>query len=189
MDSTTFRVAGRPDIAARLPQIVVRSPSGTLTEIRPFTEPLKYVTRDMGGGGMYTSAGDYLKLLMAILRNDSTLLSKTSMAELLKSQVKDNEYLVDERNTQMFAQMWPKGGKVKCNHNLGGLVVVEDLSTGRKRGSLMWVGSTMIVWVSQCAFPNIIKHRVMIAFTVDRSRKPGWRLLWSSGRAWNSTCD
>lgn len=189
MDSTTFRVAGRPDIAARLPQMVVRSPSGTLTEIRPFTEPWKYVTRDMGGGGMYTSAGDYLKLLMAILRNDSTLLSKTSMAELLKPQVKDNEYLVDERNTQMFAQMWPKGGKVKCNHSLGGLVVVEDLSTGRKRGSLMWVGSTMIVWVSQCAFPNMIKHQVMIAFTVDRSRKPGWCLLWSSGRAWNSTCD
>jgi CubicO group peptidase (beta-lactamase class C family) len=82
MDSTTFRVAGRPDIAARLPQIVVRSPSGTLTESRPFTEPWKYVTRDMGGGGMYTSAGGYLKLLMAILRNDGTLLSKTSVAEL-----------------------------------------------------------------------------------------------------------
>ena len=111
---------------------------------------------------MYTSAGDYLKLLMAILRNDG-ILSKTSMAELLKPQVKDSEYLVGERNTQMFTEVWPKGGKVKCNHSLGGLVVMEDLSTGRKRGSLMWFGSSMIVWVSRCAFPNMIKHQVVIA--------------------------
>jgi hypothetical protein len=50
---------------------------------------------------------------MVILRNDGTLLSKASIAELLKPQVKDNEYLADERNTQIFAQMWPRGGKVK----------------------------------------------------------------------------
>jgi hypothetical protein len=86
----------------------------------------------MGGGGMYTSARDYLKLLMAILRNDGTLLSKSSMAELLKPQVKDSECLVDERNTQMFAETWPKGGKVKRNHSLGGLVAMEDLSTGHR---------------------------------------------------------
>ena len=86
-DSTTFRVTDRPDIAARLPQMVARSLSGTLTESSAFTEPWIYVTRDMGGGGMYTSAGDYLRLLMAILRNDGTLLSKTSMAELLKPQL------------------------------------------------------------------------------------------------------
>jgi len=30
------------------------------------------------------------------------------MAELLKPQVKDNEYLMDEHNTQIFAEMWPK---------------------------------------------------------------------------------
>ena len=62
----------------------VRSPSGTLAEGSPFTEPWKYVTRDMGGGGVYTSAEDYLKLPMAILRNDGTLLSKASIAEPLK---------------------------------------------------------------------------------------------------------
>jgi CubicO group peptidase (beta-lactamase class C family) len=144
-DSTTFWVTDRPDIAARLPQVIARSPSGTLTDSSAFTEPWKCVIRDMGGGGMYTSAGDYLKLLMAILRNDGTLLSKTSTAELLEPQVKDSECLVDERNTQMLAETWPKAGKVKCNHSLGGLVVIEDLSTERKRGSLMWFGSSMIV--------------------------------------------
>ena len=27
----------------------------------------------------------------------------------------------------------------------------------------MWFGSSMIVWVSRCAFPNMIKHQVVIA--------------------------
>jgi len=55
-DSTTFRVTDCPDIVAQLRKMVARSPSGTSTESSAFTEPWKYVTRDMGGG-MYTSAG------------------------------------------------------------------------------------------------------------------------------------
>src|ERR1700722_949735 len=135
----------------------------------------------MGGGGMYTSAGDYLKLLMAILRNDGTLLSKTSMTELLKPQVKGNEYLVDERNTQMFAEMWVKSEKVKCSHSLGGLVVMGDLSTGRKRGSLKWFGSSMIVLGKSMGIPKYDQTTGS-----DSLYEPGRRLLWFSDRAWNS---
>ena len=130
--------------------MVARNPSGTLVKSDAFIEPLKSVTRDMGGGGMHSSAGDYLKLLMALLRNDGTLLSNSSVAELLKPQVKDSEYLADERNASIFGDMWPDGKKVKCNHGLGGLVTEEDLSSGRRQGSMMWFGDSSIVWVCQC---------------------------------------
>lgn len=148
MNSSTFRLSEHPDIAARLPQVVARSPAGSLTNSNAFTEPMKSAAKDMGGGGMYSSAGDYIKLLSALLRNDDTLLSKSSVSELLKPQVKDNAHLDHERNAYIFSNIWPNGAKVTCNHSLGGLVSMEDLSTGRKTGSVMWLGATAIVWVS-----------------------------------------
>jgi methyl acetate hydrolase len=127
---------------------VARSPAGTLTNSNTFTEPMKSATKDIGGGGMYSTAGDYMKLLKALLQNDGTLLSKSSVSELLKPQVEDNAYLDHERNAYIFSNIWPNGAKANCNHGLGGLVNMEDLSTGRKTGSMMWLGATAIVWVS-----------------------------------------
>ena len=171
MDSTTFRVNDRPDVAARLPQMVARSPSGTLIESDTFTGPLKSVKRDIGGGGLHSSAEDYLKLLIALLRNDGTLLSKSSVADLLKPQVNDIEYLKDEHNARMFGDMWPSGGKVRCNHGLGGLVIVEDLSSGRKKGSMMWFGSSMIVWVRHHPLHAMLKRHLLIDFSSGSTRK------------------
>lgn len=98
---------------------------------------------------MCSSASDYMKLLMALLRNDGTLLSKTSVAELFKPQVKDDAYMTDERNAYVMGSIWPNGAKVECNHSLGGMVNMEDLSTGLKKGSMLWYGGTMIAWVSR----------------------------------------
>lgn len=89
-----------------------------------------------------------MKLLKALLRNDDTLLSKGGVSELLKPQVKDNAYVDHERDAYIFNNIWPNGAKVNCNHGLGGLVNMEDLSTGRNRGLMMWLGATAIVWVS-----------------------------------------
>ena len=95
------------------------SPTGTLVDSNSFPEPPKYATRDMGGAGMYSSTSDYMRMLMALLRNDGKLISRGSVAELLNRHVKDNAYLADENNVHMFGDMWPIGAKVKCNHSLG----------------------------------------------------------------------
>jgi CubicO group peptidase (beta-lactamase class C family) len=149
LGSSTFRLRERPEIAARLPQMAVRSPAGSLMESDAFTEPLKSATRGMGGGGMYSSASDCMKLLMALLQNDGTLLAKDSVAELLKLLVKDSAYSADQSNADIFGNIWPKGAKVKCNRSLGGLVNMEDLSTGRRKSSMMWYGGPMIAWVNR----------------------------------------
>jgi CubicO group peptidase (beta-lactamase class C family) len=132
---------------------------------------MKSAAKDMGGGGMYSSAGDYIKLLSALLRNDDTLLSKSSVSELLKPQVKDNAHLDHERNAHIFSNIWPNGAKVTCNHSLGGLVSMEDLSTGRKTGSVMWLGATAIVWVSQKYPRSVPKEPIPIHHGSGLTRK------------------
>ena len=88
MNSSTFRLSDRPDIEARLPIMASRSSTDTLVDSDVFTRPLKSAARHIGGTGMYSSASDFMKLLLAMLRNDGTLLSKESVAELLTPQVK-----------------------------------------------------------------------------------------------------
>jgi hypothetical protein len=98
MNSSTLRLSDCPDIEARLPIMASWSPTNTLVDSDVFTEPLKSTTKDIGGTGMYSNASDFMKLLIAILRNDGTLLSKESVAELLVPQVKNSSYIPDESN-------------------------------------------------------------------------------------------
>jgi CubicO group peptidase (beta-lactamase class C family) len=146
MTSSTFCLADRPDMTARLPEMAARSPDGNL--VKGDAEYFQKMSMDMGSAGMYTSAADFLKLLTALLRNDGMLLSKESVLDLAKPQVTDADYMNNERNAPILGDVWPKGAEVPCNHGLGGLINMEDLPTGRKKGSLMWFGAGMIVWVS-----------------------------------------
>ena len=93
-----------------------------------------------------------MKLLIAILRHDGTLLSKESVTELLTPQVKNSSSMADESNEQVLGDIWPNGAKIQCNNSLGGVIAEEDLSSGRKKGSIMWFGGSMIVWVCQIQF-------------------------------------
>lgn len=102
-----------------------------------YFEPLKSTTKDIGGTGMYSNTSDFMKLLITILRNDGTLLSKESVAELLLPQVKNSSYMPDESNEQILGDIWPNGAKIQYNHTLGGVITEEDLSSGRKKGSVM----------------------------------------------------
>jgi hypothetical protein len=59
----------------------------------------------------------------------------------------------DESNEQILGDIWPNEAKIQYNHTLGGVITEEDLSSGRKKGSVMWFGSPMIVWVCQNPIP------------------------------------
>ena len=147
MTSSTFRIADRPDVAARLPQMAARSPEGTL--IKGDAEYFQKMSMGTGGAGMYSSAEDYLKVLTALLRNDGKLLSKENVRELSRPQIKDPDYMAHDRNKPILGDVWPKGVEVQRNWGLGGLINMEDLPWGRKKGSLMWFGVGMMVCVSR----------------------------------------
>jgi CubicO group peptidase (beta-lactamase class C family) len=139
MNPSTFRLSDRHDIEARLPIMASWSSTDTLGDGDVFTRPLKSATRHIGGTGMYLSASDFTKLLLAMLRNDGTLLSKENIAEPLTPQVKNSSYMADESKGQISGDIRSNGAKVQCNHSLGGVIAEEDLSSGPERlGNVVW---------------------------------------------------
>lgn len=167
MDSTTFRLRDRPDIKSRLSGLTVRLPTGELIDIpRLYPDPAPL---DMGGVGAYTSVSDYMKLLTSLLRNDEKLLAKRSVTELFKPQLSDAKHLMANKD-RIDAGIWPNG--VPLNHSLGGLANMDPFPSGRRKGSMSWMGGFNFFWVSEAASQCV--HQLIVV-SVDRSRK---RALW-----------
>lgn len=147
MDSTTFRLHSRGDIEARLSGQTVRLHTGELINIpRPYPN---LAPRDMGGAGAYTSVSDYMKLLTSLLRNDEKILAKRSATGLFAPQLQDTTHFMAKNKRQMDVGVWPEG--VPLNHSLGGMVNMEDFPSGRRKGSLSWMGGLNLFWVRQVA--------------------------------------
>ncbi len=147
MDSTTFRLRNRPEIGSRLSGLTVRLKSGELINMpAPYPDP---APRDMGGVGAYTSVSDYMKLLTSLLRDDEKILPKRSVAELFKPQLRDPSHLMAKCKPRIEAGVWPEG--VSLSHSLGGLVNMEAIPSGRRKGSMSWMGGMNLFWVSEVA--------------------------------------
>ncbi|WP_078427639.1 serine hydrolase domain-containing protein [Alkalihalobacterium alkalinitrilicum] len=98
----------------------------------------------MAGGGLYSTAGDYMKLLQMILHggtlNGKQILKNETIEEMGKNQIGDlnvgalvstNPALTNDY--EAFPEMDKKWG-------LGFLITTEDAATGRRAGSLSWAG-------------------------------------------------
>jgi CubicO group peptidase (beta-lactamase class C family) len=82
MKSTTFRIDTREDIRSRRLDMSMRNPkTGELMQSPSRFWSEKYKD-DHGGGGVFSCAADYIKVLHALLRNDGTLLKPSSIDTL-----------------------------------------------------------------------------------------------------------
>ena len=150
MSSTTFHLEDEPDVEARLADMSIRTPTGDL-ELFPELFVPRPVRDDMGGGGLCSSAADYIKVLASILRNDGKLLQKQTVDEMFEPQLSpqskamlQNVLTVPEVNDLLTG-----GLKIGTSFNwgLGGIMVEEDTEGGRRKGSLAWVGYPNLFWV------------------------------------------
>jgi CubicO group peptidase (beta-lactamase class C family) len=98
----------------------------------------------MGGGGLYSTAGDYLRFLRMILNrgtlDGARILSPQTVEEMNRNQI--GELLVTElktaipqssNNAEFFPGMPKKWG-------LAYMISVEEAHTGRSAGSVAWAG-------------------------------------------------
>ena len=94
----------------------------------------------MGGGGLYSTAGDYLKFLRAILAGGAPILSAASVAAMAGSEWEGEEVgVLPGVNAQLCAGYDPFPGKVK-RWGLGFVINPEPGPAGRSAGSLAWAG-------------------------------------------------
>ncbi len=158
MKSTTFRIDTREDIRSRRLDMSVRHPkTGALMQ-----SPMRYWSDrykdDHGGGGVFSCAGDYIKVLSALLRNDGTLLKPSSVDTLFtpylsaaaKTAFHNTLFLPYPGNGNGEYNLIFTGGipeYADLNYAIAGFVVGNDVEGKRKRGALAWQGMPNLFWV------------------------------------------
>jgi CubicO group peptidase (beta-lactamase class C family) len=136
MTETGF--APTPAQAGRLASMHARGAGGALAAI-PFQLPPP-PNPSMGGGGLYSTAGDYLRFLRAILAGGAPILSPASVAAMAAREWEGEAVgVLPGVNPQLCAGFDPFPGKVK-RWGLGFVINPEPGPAGRGAGSLAWAG-------------------------------------------------
>jgi methyl acetate hydrolase len=94
----------------------------------------------MGGGGLYSTAADYLRFLGAILAGGGPILSAASVAAMANTEWEGPEVgVLPAANTMLCAGFDPSPGLSK-RWGLGFLINPQPGPNGRSAGSLAWAG-------------------------------------------------
>jgi CubicO group peptidase (beta-lactamase class C family) len=140
MNDTAFKI--RPDMRARLATIHARGEDGALTPIE-FELP-QDPEFDLGGGGLYGTAGDYARFVRMVLNRGELdgvrvldaetvdLMCQNAIGDLRVTPMKT--VMPQFSNDAEFFPGLPKGWGLTWQVNL------EPAPTGRSAGSLQWAG-------------------------------------------------
>ena len=94
----------------------------------------------MGGGGLYSTAGDYLKFLGAIVAGGAPLLSPETFAMMMANQVGDLAAgALKSVQPNLSRDFEPLPGVTK-RWGLAGLINIDGVAGGRAVNSLAWAG-------------------------------------------------
>ena len=134
MSDTTF--APDPGQRARLAGMHARLPDGGVASINLEAPPPP--NPSLGGGGLYSTATDYMRLLRALL--DGRILSDASRAALFTNQIGDLEAGVLESSMASLTNPYdPRPGQSK-RWSLGLMINTESGPDGRPPGCGAWAG-------------------------------------------------
>ena len=147
MNSTAFRIS--PEMRARMAKIHSRGDDGQLKPIDFEIAPADF---EMGGGGLYSTAGDYLQYVRMILNRGKgngnrvlkpetvDLMSRNAMGDLRVTMLKTNMPALSA-DAEFFPGM-PK------SWGLSFMINDEEAPTGRTAGSLAWAGlANTFFWI------------------------------------------
>lgn len=153
MKDSTFRPREDPRFSQRLVQRVERLESGGIAsdpmERFPHIDPVN----ESGGGGLYSTSRDYIKVLESLLLDDGKLLSSEMINELFRPQLPDSpelqEKLASSNDAELLTMETSIIGprNVKWNYSLGGLVAMDDIPGKGTAGITTWSGLPCCFWV------------------------------------------
>jgi methyl acetate hydrolase len=148
MDSTSYRIS--PDMEARRASVPQRGKGGVLeaTDWIRQQQPL----RELGGGGLYSTAGDYQQFVRMILNGGTgngnqvlrpetvELMSQNAMGDIRVTMLK-----TQNPSRSLDAEFFPGLPK---SWSLSFMINEETAPTGRPAGSLAWAGiNNTFFWI------------------------------------------
>jgi CubicO group peptidase (beta-lactamase class C family) len=141
MTSTAFKIA--PTMRERLAKIHQRGDDDVLTPLLDLEIP-QDAEFDMGGGGLYSTAGDYLKFVRMILNrgkaNGEQVLSPETVDQMARNNMGDARVSLLKTVAPTLsndAEFFPGMSKT---WGLSFQINDEAAPTGRPAGGLMWAG-------------------------------------------------
>ena len=152
MDSTGFRITD--SMRQRQARIHHRGPDGTLTP-DPALEIPQEPEFEMGGGGLYSTAGDYLKFVRMMLnegRSDTgaAVMQPATVAAMSTNAMGDLKVVMLKTAAPPLsndAEFFPGMDK---QWGLSFMINNEEAPTGRSAGGLAWAGlANTYYWIDQ----------------------------------------
>jgi CubicO group peptidase (beta-lactamase class C family) len=149
----TFWPSRRIDMDAERMRITVRDEnSGRAVPLqRPFLT--EGVSECFGGQGAYAAMEDFMKVLRSILADDGKLLTKDTTATMFQSQLGDASRESLRKHIKSCGLNAAFIGISDNSHaydwGIGGMLAMDDVSSGRKKGTLFWSGKPNLFWVSR----------------------------------------
>lgn len=159
----TFHQELKPDVAKNLAKLTARSgirnPHRGLPARNPgakaeWIDELLYATPtkdEVGGAGAIGNPIEYMKILTSLLSPTSVLLKPATIDQMFTPQFAPGsgsleayeEFCAWPPLIGAFASQ-PEGTKV--NWGLGGMVFMQDLEYGKKKGTMSWSGLPNLLW-------------------------------------------
>ena len=153
MTSTTFRPVQDPRYKDRLFARSKRLADGSLVvdpmEQHAHLEPVD----EMGGGGLYSTVRDYIKVLESLLLDDGKLLPSHRVEELFTAQLPESPELQkrlaanDDAIALTFDTEVEGTDHVRWSWSLCGLSVLNDVPEKCTAGTGLWSGLANLYWV------------------------------------------
>ena len=140
MNDTFFDVP--PKKQARVVGLEQRQPDGSLTEVPP--QPFKPVRFFSGGGGLYSTAGDYMKFERMVLNGGraghARILRPETIEQMSRNQIGDLHLVVLRSMMPQTAQNPIRIPGSLDKFGLGFAINSQPVEGGRSAGSLSWGG-------------------------------------------------
>ncbi|KAJ5465363.1 hypothetical protein N7530_009150 [Penicillium desertorum] len=147
INDITF-VSDRQDIQDRLVQCWERSETEGLKKVRLSKRP--YPAKEhFGGGGLFASATDLLKVYGAILRKDDKILGEEMVDLMFKPQLQHTvglDHLSDSHPSYRNSILNSVPSSTPINFGLGGLLNLQSVVGQRGSHSLTWSGMANCYW-------------------------------------------
>jgi CubicO group peptidase (beta-lactamase class C family) len=141
MTNTAFEVNAQQ--RAHEANLHVRQSDGTLKP-KPLEKPLEGPKVFSGGGGIYSTAPDYLTLLQALLNKGSlrgaTILQPDTVALMSKNQIGDIRAGIMKTTNPALSNDVDFFPGNRLRWGFGSMINLDPVEGGRKAGSLTWAG-------------------------------------------------
>jgi CubicO group peptidase (beta-lactamase class C family) len=149
LKSTTFAIDQRPDIKARVMPCSRREADGTFVHSESNGWPEKML-EDCGGGGLWSSATDYIKVLADLIAPQPTLLKVDTINNSLAAPQMGPAHagrkdLAGARGGAVAANAAAVSDAPPLNYGCGGMVITGDTDI-LPAGSLSWGGLPNLKW-------------------------------------------